>query len=247
MITQFEAFLLPLDPQTDYPVAKVSLPGIVRHEIYLSPDHYIQEFHLIQHVFLPSEQKLHNPAIRPDPNDQKLSLLNFHTIACLVIGVHETMEHEDGIRPEDADTDEVFFAALDNWRVGRQADRSNYLAVRGIQEFVDVALDVIFYLKQHGFVDGGKKKVRAERSDKGVKRGPRQKKDGDKGGLGGGGSRMKGSGGMGRKSTSYGGMGGHKKKNSTVVNVLEAKSKSKMKVNAQGGGKVKHGRVEKVR
>jgi hypothetical protein len=62
--------------------------------------------------------------------------------------------------------------------------RKGYQAVRGIQEFCDVGLEVLFWIKENGFVEERK---RRERSDKGIKRGPRgpykkRKKDGDSGG-----------------------------------------------------------------
>jgi hypothetical protein len=44
--------------------------------------------------------------------------------------------------------------------------------IRGCQEFCDVALDVIHYVKEHGLTRSEVKK-RKERSDKGAVRGPR--------------------------------------------------------------------------
>ncbi|KAF2467954.1 uncharacterized protein BDR25DRAFT_316560 [Lindgomyces ingoldianus] len=142
-----------------YPMAKVSLPGIIREQIFLSPEFGLEEFRLIQEIFLPSQKA------QPD-QVPKLALLNFHTAAVIVL---EAFALRDS--PGDVDTDEVFFAVLDNWRIGKEAGKKNYGAIRGVQEFFEVAQDVIFHLKEHGFQE--KQRVRRERSDKGVKRGPR--------------------------------------------------------------------------
>ncbi|KAF2649132.1 hypothetical protein K491DRAFT_721939 [Lophiostoma macrostomum CBS 122681] len=287
---QFEFLYTPPATPSAYPTAKISLPGLVRHEILLSVDHHATEAHLFEHVFLPAQRTLH--ATSPDTAaslDPKLSVLNFHTIAGLCIDAFYNAAAPDAelglgaiggssgtglsggkagggnsgrdkpLKPPSLttlstlDIDAVFFAASDNYRIGLLAHRDNYFAIRGVQEFCDVALDVCFFVKEHGFgsaggkgvKDDGSERVRRERKDKGVKRGPRAgKTGGEKEGdmewvgeeEGEGFAKPKGKG--------------------AKVNVVEARKKSKLKVKvgpkgkAQGkgkaaGNKVKGGKVEK--
>ncbi|ORY19159.1 hypothetical protein BCR34DRAFT_206949 [Clohesyomyces aquaticus] len=151
-----------------YPVAKVSVPGMPREVILLSPDHFLTEFSLIQHLFLPSQQASQDPL-------PHLALVNFHTIAVIVLEAVQTFLHENSNSNQsikELDTDELFFSVLDNWRIGRECGKKNYQAVRGVQEFWEVSMDAIWWVKEHGLTQPEQTK-RRERSDKGVKRGPR--------------------------------------------------------------------------
>ncbi|KAF2734658.1 hypothetical protein EJ04DRAFT_564075 [Polyplosphaeria fusca] len=144
----------------DIPTAKVSLPGMPRETLYLSPDHPLDEFAMIRDIFLATQKE------RSD-TDPKLALLNFHTIAVLVLDYLAPAN-----MPQDFDTEDAFLTILDKWRIGKEAKRETYMIIRGVQEFFDVALDMVYYIKQHGFVPEPTRQ-RKERSDKGVKRGPR--------------------------------------------------------------------------
>ncbi|KAF2646738.1 hypothetical protein P280DRAFT_525748 [Massarina eburnea CBS 473.64] len=75
----------------------------------------------------------------------------------------------------DVDENEIFFATVDRWRAGLEDPvKPAYTLIRGPQEFTDVALDIIYHIKQNGLVVKSQQpKPRAERSDKGVKRGPK--------------------------------------------------------------------------
>jgi hypothetical protein len=89
------------------------------------------------------------------------------------------------------DENEIFFATMDRWRAGLEEPvKQAYTLIRGPQEFTEIALDIIYYIKAHGMVNQKAKpkeqkeskepKVRAERSDKGIKRGPKgNSKEGD--------------------------------------------------------------------
>lgn len=140
------------------------MPGLVRHIIELNTDHPEQEFQLLQEVFLPGHQRTY--AETPDTNP-KLSLLNFHLIASNIIEVYHHYDHDN----HPTDPDELFFLAIDKWRVAKQLGKKNSSTIRGIQEFCDVALDIVYFVRDHGLVQV--KPKRAARSDKGVKRGPR--------------------------------------------------------------------------
>jgi hypothetical protein len=158
------------------------------------------------------------------------------------------------------DIDSVFFAIMDNYRIGLLARRDNYFAIRGVQEFCDVALDVCFFVKENGMVGAGRgvkedgsERIRRERSDKGVKRGPR-------GGGEGGKKEREGDGEWDGEEEEEGfakpkgkATGGNKK-----VNVVEARKKPKLKstMGQKGKGmgkgkvaanKVKGGKVQKKR
>ncbi|KAF2269509.1 hypothetical protein CC78DRAFT_575074 [Lojkania enalia] len=144
-----------------YPQAKVTLPGMPREYIFLSPDHSQNEFRLLQSLFLRSHQSLASP----DPNP-RIALLNFHTIAVLVLD--SLSLKTDGWNPHNIDVDDLFLSILDNWRIGKEAGRKNYQMIRGVQEFIDIALEISWFIKEHGLL--AEKKTRKERSDKGVKR-----------------------------------------------------------------------------
>ncbi|KAF1996988.1 hypothetical protein P154DRAFT_607141 [Amniculicola lignicola CBS 123094] len=151
-LPEYEA-LYELTPDS-FPLAKISIPGLVRHEICLSPDHSEAEFHLFLHVFLPAQRTL-KP--RSSLDETKLDILNFHTIAVLVLDclqIHVKLDN-----PKKMDVDEVFLSCMDNWRIGREAGRENYTAIRGVQEFFDVAWELVWFVKENGLgVEAGKDK-----------------------------------------------------------------------------------------
>jgi hypothetical protein len=185
----YEAVYVPPTTQDDLPLAKVSIPGLVREELLLSPDHTTQEFILFQQVFLPAQQAL----TRPDPEPAH-AVLNFHTIAVLVVEAFTQYEIGDevshGASPraptapdtpfsrqhsaKDADVDAIFFAVIDRWRAGLESNKQPLRLIRGAQEFCDIALDVIHYIKEHG-LEASEQSARKQRKDKGVPRGPRKK------------------------------------------------------------------------
>jgi hypothetical protein len=161
------------DP-TSFVIAKVSVPGLVRHEILLSPDHWELELLLIQKIFIPGHKKTYTDVDRdPEP---KHSLFSFHTIANIFFGVYDSLRDDPSLpsaqKVGDADVDNVFFAAIDNWRVGIEMNREGYKAVRGIQEFCDVGLEIAFWIKEHGLPKGANKRKRTGGGDKGDKKGP---------------------------------------------------------------------------
>ena len=188
-LPQYEVQRQPLAKGEDIPSAKVSLPGLVREEILLSPDHADEEVHLLMNIFIPNQRTLPNPD--PEP---AIALLNFHTIAVMVIEAyvqyeigdefgtgrgHFHTEHNRGdaeyerMRDAvDADTNEIFFAVVDRYRAGLESKKKPLQLIRGTQEFCDLALDLIFYIKDHGLLRP-EPKAKAARADKGVKRGPR--------------------------------------------------------------------------
>ncbi|KAF2279904.1 uncharacterized protein EI97DRAFT_105189 [Westerdykella ornata] len=169
------------EPNSDAPVAKVSLPGLIREHVILSLDYPDLMFRLIKEVFLPSHARTWTPPNRdPEP---KYSLLNFCVIADLFVAVFVNFQQGEvggvlsgmgGVAPKDADPDQVFFAAIDKWRAGMAMERKKYDTIRGVQEFCDVGLDVLWWIKENWGGEEEKPK-RKERSDKGKKRGPRAK------------------------------------------------------------------------
>ncbi|KAG9193498.1 hypothetical protein G6011_03533 [Alternaria panax] len=188
-LPQYEVQCQPLAKGEDIPSAKVSLPGLVHEELFLSPDHANQEVHLLMNIFIPNQRAL------PDPDPEPaIALLNFHTIAVMVIEAyvqyeigdefgtgrgHLHTQHDRGdteyerMRDAvDADTNEIFFAVVDRYRAGLESKKKPLQLIRGMQEFCDLALDLIFYIKDHGLLRP-ELEVRAARVDKGVKRGPR--------------------------------------------------------------------------
>jgi hypothetical protein len=187
-LPEYEAVYTPAPTKNDHAMAKVSIPGLVREELVLSPDHAEQEVHLLLNIFIPSQKALANP----DPSPA-LAILNFHTIAVMVIEAyvqyeigdefgtgrghwHDTHDMGDGeyerLRDaKDADPDEIFFAVIDRWRAAMESSKEPAKMIRGAQEFCDTALDIVYYIKEHGLLA---QKTRAERSDKGVKRGARR-------------------------------------------------------------------------
>jgi hypothetical protein len=150
-----------------YATAKVSLPGLVREPILLSPDHSEHEYQLFLDVFLPSQIGLATPDPQP-----AIAVLNFHTIANIVIDTYDQLVVQENQELDALDTDEVFFQVMDKWRVGMLSNKKSYKLIRGVQEFVDLALDLVFWVKEHGLwtPPPPEKKERKERSDKGTKR-----------------------------------------------------------------------------
>jgi hypothetical protein len=193
-LPQYEATFEPPKTKDDTTVAKISIPGLVREEILLSPDHAEQETHLLLNVFMPAQQALATPDTSPAQ-----AVLNFHTIAVMVIEAYIQFEigdefgtgrghwHSDHDRTDteykrlrdakDADTDEIFFAVIDRWRAGTESNKQPSKMIRGAQEFCDVALDVVFYIKENGLLASEKwkeeerikKKEKEEKKAKGAR------------------------------------------------------------------------------
>ncbi|KAH6638972.1 hypothetical protein C7974DRAFT_124267 [Boeremia exigua] len=197
-LPDFEATYHPAATDKDVSIAKISTLGqtknLVREEIMLTEDHQRQEMQLFLDVFLPAQKAL----ATPDPEPAH-AVINFHTIAVMVLEAFVQYEigdemgrgygfHSGNIaavpRPspaapdtepvrtraaQDADVDEIFFAVVDRWRAGMLSGKETLKLIRGCQEFCDVALDVIHFVKQHGLLQPELKK-RKERSDKGVPR-----------------------------------------------------------------------------
>jgi len=183
-LPRYNVEVLTRTSKDDPPAIKVSLPGMIREIVLLSEDHAKQEIHLFKELFLPGQQALQTPDPKP-----LYATFNFHTICVMILeayavhaagdeltvsamqrmSAHPQSEKEDDIG--DADPDEIFFAVIDRWRVGLAPDslRKQYQLIRGVQEFCEVALDIIHYIQEHGFVDGSHT-IRKERKDKGVKR-----------------------------------------------------------------------------
>jgi len=190
-LPRYEMQRQPLEKGEEIPSAKVSLPGMVREEVLLSPDHADEEARLLIDVFIPGQQAMSSPD--PEP---AVALLNFHTITLMVIEAYVQFEigdefgmgrghfHQDHNRGEedyermrdavDADTNEIFFAVVDRYRAGLESKKKPLQLIRGTQEFCDVALDVIYYIKQHGLLKP-EPKAKKVRADKGTKRGPQAK------------------------------------------------------------------------
>jgi hypothetical protein len=179
----YEATFEPAPTKEDIPLAKVSIPGLVREGLLLAPDHAEQEVHLLLKVFLPAQEALAKPDEQP-----AVAVLNFHTIAVMVIEAyiqfeigdefgtgrgHWHSEHDAGDEEyvrlrnaKDADTDEIYFAVVDRWRAGLASHKEPVKLIRGVQEFHDVALDVLFYIKEHGLLASEKIKEDDERRKK---------------------------------------------------------------------------------
>lgn len=190
-LPKYEVQRQPAAKNEGLPTAKVSLPGMVREELVLSPDHADQEVHLLLQLFMPSQQALSTPEREP-----ATALLNFHNIAIMVIETYVQFEigdevglgrghfhqshsqgEEDYERTRDAkeaNVEEIFFSVVDRWRAGLESKKVASDLIRGAQEFCDVALDIIYYIKENGLLRP-EPQARRERSDKGVKRGPRAK------------------------------------------------------------------------
>ena len=176
--------------------AAISIPNLVREHVALTDDHHQQEMQLFIEVFLPAQRALQTPD--PEPSH---AVINFHTISVMVLEAFVQWEIGDELgrgygfhggntsmrplpqgkeedEPErirsatDADVDEIFFAVVDRWRAGMLSEKGTLHLIRGCQEFCDIALDVIHFIKEHGLLSPEEKK-RKERSDKGSVRGPK--------------------------------------------------------------------------
>jgi hypothetical protein len=192
----YEATFEPPKTKDDIPLAKISIPGLVREELLLSPDHVEEETHLLLNVFLPAQQAL----ATPDPSPA-VAVLNFHTIAVMVIEAYIQFEigdewgedrghwhtkHDAGDEEyrrvrngKDADPDEIFFAVIDRWRAGMESHKEPSKLVRGAQEFCDVALELVYYIKEHGLLGSERIREKQERDEE------RRKKAGIEGKTGG--------------------------------------------------------------
>lgn len=71
---------------------------------------------------------------------------------------------------KDADPDEIFFAVIDRWRAGTESGKESAKLIRGVQEFCDVALDVIYYIKENGLLKERKNAWEEKGSKKGAKK-----------------------------------------------------------------------------
>ena len=162
------------------PEVIVNLPGMPREILALTPDYPNQELQLLKDLFIPNQQALETPDPWP-----KQALLNFHTVVTMVLEAYTAYEvgdldtkgsisldkdEDQDLAALDASKDEIFFAVIDRWRVGLTggALRPGYKLIRGAQEFCDIALDVIHYLEEHGFVEGPMV-MRKERKNAAVK------------------------------------------------------------------------------
>lgn len=196
-LPRYHLEVLPLHDKEEAPEVVVNLPGMPREVLALTTDHANQEIQLLKDLFLPGQQALATPDPWP-----KQALLNFHTVATMVLEAYTAYEvgdlHTKGsIAPDkdedkeiaalDATKDEIFFAVIDRWRVGLAEEtlRPGYKLIRGAQEFCDIALDVIHYLEEHGFIEGPqmiraerKKQAAKEAAEKEVKKGASAKKVG---------------------------------------------------------------------
>lgn len=196
-LPSFEVTYHPPTKVDAMPTVKVSIPNLVREEVALTEDHSEEEMQLFISVFLPSQQAL----AQPDPEPAH-AVINFHTIAVMVLeafvqweigdemgrgyGFHggntstrpvRVSDDEEPARTraaQEADVDEIFFAVVDRWRAGLLANKPTFKLIRGCQEFCDVALEIIHYVKEHG-VSQPEQRKRRVRSDKGVPRGARNK------------------------------------------------------------------------
>jgi hypothetical protein len=197
----FEVTYHPPATDKDLPMAKISILGatenLVRREVSLTEDHAHHEMELFLNVFLPAQQALQTPDPAPAHaviNFHTISVMvlevfvqyeigdemgrgyGFHggNISNQVLRPSPTSSDDEPTRTrsaKDADVDEIFFAVIDRWRAGLISGKGTSELIRGCQEFCDIALDVIHYVKEHGLTQPEPRK-RKERSDKGVKRGP---------------------------------------------------------------------------
>lgn len=201
-LPDFEVTYHPPATDKDLPMAKVSILGhpknLVRSEVALTEDHAHHEMELFLNVFLPAQQALQTPD--PEPahaviNFHTISVMVLEAFVQYEIGdeigrgygFHGGNIGNQTLRPspscsdseptrthsaKDADVDEIFFAVIDRWRAGLISGKGTLKLIRGCQEFCDIALDVIHYVKEHGLSQPESKK-RKKRSDAGVARGPR--------------------------------------------------------------------------
>ncbi|KAF2191967.1 hypothetical protein K469DRAFT_696038 [Zopfia rhizophila CBS 207.26] len=128
-----------------YPMAIISIPGLVREPLYLSIDYPEDEYCLFEELFLETQKSARDP-------EPKLAILNFHTVAGLVLDAINL--HEHGTK---ADGDELFLQVLDNWRIGMQYGRESYKLIRELRELFDLGMDIIAFLNKKGLVPKLKK------------------------------------------------------------------------------------------
>ncbi|KAF1918755.1 hypothetical protein BDU57DRAFT_119724 [Ampelomyces quisqualis] len=181
-LPKYDAQFEPPKSKDDPTVAKISLPGLYREELLLSTDHPEQETHLLLNIFMPAQRAL---AV-PDPHPA-VAILNFHTLAVMCIEAFVQFEigdemgtgrghwHDEYDRSEtdyrrvrdakDADPDEIFFAVIDRWRAGVESNKQPSKMIRGVQEFCDTVLDVVFYIKENGLWRKEDKKKGAKKAD----------------------------------------------------------------------------------
>ncbi|KAJ4334278.1 hypothetical protein N0V95_009203 [Ascochyta clinopodiicola] len=194
----YEVTYQPPATPADLPSAKISIPRLIREDVLLSPDHAEQEAQLFQHVFLPAQRALSTPDPEPahavlnfhtiavmvleafvqfEIGDEMGRGYGFHGghAAQRPLGTSTAADDEEPLRTRsarDANVDDIFFAVVDRWRAGMESGKETLRLIRGCQEFCDVALDVVYFVKEQGLVQPEVRR-RKERKDKGVARGPR--------------------------------------------------------------------------
>ncbi|KAL5117446.1 cytosolic Fe-S cluster assembly factor cfd1 [Pleosporales sp. CAS-2024a] len=168
-VPQYVAQFAPGKTKDDPPVATITIPGAIREELLLCIDHAEQEAHLFVEVFLPAQQSLATPDAQP-----AAAIMNFHNISVLVIEAfvafeigdelgkdrgHWHNDHDQGDQEysrvhdaKDADPTEIYFAVIDRWRAGMECKSKSAELIRGIQEFNDIALELIYYINEHGLL-----------------------------------------------------------------------------------------------
>lgn len=207
----YEATFEPGKTKNDPTIAKISIPGLIREEVVLSIEHADQEAAMFLNIFLPGQEAR---AADPEPFPAQ-AILNFHNIALMVIEAYTQFEigdefgtgrghwhdnHDQGKEEyarlrdaKDADPDEIFFAVIDRWRAGLESGKDGAKMIRGSQEFCDVALECVWYVKENGL---NRQMARKVRSDRGFKRGARKVGEVERGavrdgGMGAGGAKGK--------------------------------------------------------
>lgn len=193
-LPEYEIRVMPKEDEDT--VMQVSIPGRIREQVILSHDHTAQELHLFKEIFLPGQQALETPETFP-----RVAILNFHNICVMVLDAYHAHQvgdldlskptesnDPDPSKFKDArgiDVDDIFFATIDRWRMGLLPSQSisqnilkpAYAHIRGAQEFCDIALEIIHYIKENGMLPV-QPPERIPRSEKGVKRVPVAKKSG---------------------------------------------------------------------
>lgn len=200
-LPKYDIERLPLGQNDDLETIRISLPGMPREDLWVSPDHAEQEVHLLLNVFMPNQKAL----TKPDP-EPAVALLNFHTITLMVIEAfvqyeigdlqalgrgHWHTEHDLADRDydhvndaKDADETEIFFDVTDRWRAARETKKDAVKYIRGHQEFCDVANDLIYYIKEHGLIREPKRRKRApKKSNEDTKKAGTLAKSNAKGGA----------------------------------------------------------------
>ncbi|CAI6295872.1 unnamed protein product [Periconia digitata] len=163
-IAAYEVIELPVAKNDPREIA-VSIPGCIREKLILSQDFASQELLLFREVFLPNQKALEVPDAYP-----ATAILNFHNICNMVLDSYYNHQMGDvsgfdlaSDPQQDADEideGEVFFESAARWRTGLAKEGPNlrnqevlkpaYTHIRGPQEFSEIALDIIYYIKEHG-------------------------------------------------------------------------------------------------